>query len=45
MKDLLFKKIDIVFWTMRGTIILCAQCILRRWRQMVALSELLHLFL
>ncbi len=26
---------------MGGAITLCAQCILRRWRQMVALGELL----
>ncbi len=32
------------FWAMRGAIILCAQIILHRWRQMVAVSELLALF-
>ncbi len=40
---MLFKKIDIVFglW---GRHFLCVQYILRQWRQMVALGELLALF-
>ncbi len=42
---MLFKnqQIIIVFGYGGGAIILCAQGILRRWRQMVALSELLAL--
>ncbi len=34
---MLLKKIDIVIGLWGGAIILCAQCILRRWRHMVAL--------
>ncbi len=41
---MLFKKKSTSFLDYGGgTIILCAQCILHRWRQMVALSELLAL--
>ncbi len=43
MKDECYLKKRHRFWTMGGAIILCAQCIQRRWRQMVALSELLAL--
>ncbi len=42
MKDVCYLK-NYRFWTMGGAIILCTQCILRQWRQMVALSELLVL--
>ncbi len=44
MTDVCYLKHRHCFWTMGGgAITLCAQCILRRGRRMVALSELLAL--